>query len=79
MANLEQAKKAVKEHGVKGFRKLRLKRECYTIGKQCVQIEKFKGISLINALEKAGFRVQQKDILLNLADQGFLDVITIER
>lgn len=79
MANVTEAKKVAKEHGVKGFRKLKLKRELYTIGKQCTYINKFMAVRLIQQLEDLGFRIGGKSDCLELAEKGLLDTITIER
>ena len=78
MANVTEAKKVAKEHGVKGFRKLKLKRELYTIGNQCSYINKFMAVRLIEKLEELGFRIGGKIDCLELAEKGLLDTITIE-
>ena len=78
MSNILLAKKCVKEHGVKGFRKLKLKRETYVIGRQCAYLNKFVVQNMIKRLEKLGFEVQQKRVCFELAEKGQLDTLTIQ-
>ena len=78
MTKLDQAKKCAKEHGVKGFRKLRLKKEVYIVGKQCARIEKHIALRLIVRLEQFGFKIGSKETTLELAKKGLLDTITLE-
>lgn len=75
--SLDLAKKLVKELGVKGFRKLKLKRTLYTIGKQCQPINKFMAVRLIEGLEKLGFEVKDRALCLELNEKEILDTITI--
>lgn len=77
MTRIEVAKKSCKEYGVKGFRKLKLKRELYTIGKQCTFINKFIAVRMIASLEKLGFEIKDKKTCLSLNEKGLLDTITI--
>jgi len=77
MPSLIEVKKAVKNHGVKGFRKLKLKRELYVIGKQCSWLSPFIADRLIRRIEELGFEVSDRKTSLELAEKGFLDCITI--
>lgn len=77
MTNLDQAKKAAKEHGVKGFRKLKLKREVYIVGKQCQQVNEHIAKRLIGRMEEIGFHVEGKQTLIELAEKGLFDTMTI--
>lgn len=78
MSNIITAKQVVKDHGVKGFRKLKLKREVYTIGKQCSYINKHVALRLITRLEALGFSIGGKQVTLELAEKGLLDTITLQ-
>lgn len=71
-------KKIAKEHGVKGCRKLKLKREMYTIGKQCSFINKHIAIRLIESLESKGYTVTDRKTCMELAEKGLLDTLTIQ-
>lgn len=77
MTNLEAAKKAVKAVGVKGFRKLKLKRTIYMIGRQGQFMTERTTRELVAALENAGYRIQDKNTALSLAAEGLLDCISI--
>ncbi len=75
--SVELARKLAKELGVKGFRKLKLKRTLYTIGKQCQPINKFMAARLIEGLEKLGFEVVDLATCSELNAKNLLDTITI--
>ena len=75
---LTTAKKIAKEHGVKGFRKLNLKRPIYNVGRQGSYINQHVAERLIGRLESAGFRIGMKSTSLELAEKGLLDVIIVE-
>lgn len=77
MTNLEAAKKAVKAAGVKGFRRLKLKRTIYLIGRQGQFMTERTARELVAALENAGYRIQDKNTALSLTTKGLLDCITI--
>ena len=77
MSNVDQAKKIAKEHGIKGFRKVNLKRGGFFVGKQSRFLNQHIAERVIAKLEEAGFIVEQKQVCLELAHKGFLDVITI--
>lgn len=78
MTKQEQAKKIAREHGVKGFKKLKLKRDIYHVGRQCRYIEKFIALRLLARLESIGFRIGDKETAIALANKGLLDIITLE-
>ncbi len=77
MLTIETAKKIAKEHGVKGFRKLKLKRPAFVVGKQCAFMSKFIANNLIESLTKKGFNIQDKALCIELANKGLLDTLTI--
>ena len=77
MTKVELAKKICKEHGVKGFRKLKLKRTTYVAGKQCDHINKHIAKRLLDSLINNGIPVDNKATCYELAEKGFLDVITL--
>ena len=77
MKNFDLAKKICKEHGIKGFRKLKLKRVTYTAGKQTVHINQHVAIRLINRLEAEGFIVDQRQTMIELAKKGLSDTFSI--
>ena len=77
MKNFEVAKKICKEHGVKGFRKLKLKRVIYTAGKQTVRVKGEIAIRLINRLEASGYIVGQRQTMIELAEKGLSDTFSI--
>ena len=77
MKNFDLAKKICKEHGVKGFRKLKLKRVRYIAGKQCAFLNKHIAERLINRLIEEGFEVDDMITSYELADKGLLDCITL--
>ncbi|ECE0403390.1 hypothetical protein CB337_00165 [Salmonella enterica subsp. enterica serovar Agbeni] len=76
---IEVVKAAVKALGIKGFRKLKLKREVYTIGKQCAFMDTQTATSLIKAIMANGWTVQQLPTCLELAEKGLLDTVTITK
>ena len=77
MNNFEAAKKICKEHGVKGFRKLALKREIYVAGKQGSWINPEIAKRLIDRLLSIGFNVADVNTSMQLAEKGLLDTISI--
>ncbi|MBY7902345.1 hypothetical protein [Vibrio vulnificus] len=77
MTHLELAKKVTKEHGIKGFRKLSLKRPTYVVGKQCQFINKFVALNLLESLSRKGFDIADYKTCVELANKGHLDTITI--
>lgn len=77
MLNYEIAKKICKEHGVKGFRKMKLVRPIYTVGKQCSFLNQHIAERLISRLVEEGFEVAQHKTCLDLASKGLLDTILI--
>ncbi|ECW0786403.1 TPA: hypothetical protein ACGWHI_003464 [Salmonella enterica] len=76
--NIEAAKAVAKALSVKGFRKLKLKRELYTIGKQCAFMDKETATNLIKGVQAVGFEVEMLPTCLELAEKGLLDTITIK-
>ena len=78
MTKLKQAKKCAKEHGIKGFRKLKLKRPIHLIGKQCAYINAYIALRLIDRLKEIGFRIGDEKTTRELAEKGLLDTISIE-
>ncbi|EMW0060159.1 hypothetical protein ABIV32_001571 [Salmonella enterica subsp. enterica] len=76
--NVEAAKAAAKALGIKGFRKLKLKRELYVIGKQCAFMNTETANSLIKKVQAVGFEVEMLPTCLELAEKGLLDTITIK-
>ena len=77
MKDFNLAKKICKEHGVKGFRKLKLKRTLYVAGKQTIQINQHIAFRLLDSLKAAGFKVDQEALMYSLAGKGFLDTVTV--
>ncbi len=79
MSHIAAAKKIAKSYGVKGFRKVNLKRvkTLYNVGKQCQQIDAETALAFIADLEAAGVEVMQRDTILSLASRGHMDMITI--
>ena len=77
MNNIELAKKICKEHGVKGFRKLKLKRPLYTVGRQTVRINKRIALRLVDSLESNGFKIDNRDMVMSLIEQDLFDSFTI--
>jgi hypothetical protein len=77
MKNFELAKKICKEHGVKGFRKLKLKRPMYISGKQCQSINAHIAKRLIDRLLSEGFEIRDANTCYQLAEKGLLDTITV--
>lgn len=77
MKDFEIAKKVCKEHGIKGFRKLALKREIFVAGKQCSYINTEMAKRLIDRLLSLGFNVADVDTSIQLAEKGFLDTLSI--
>jgi len=77
MKNFEAAKKVCKNHGVKGFRKLALKRDIFVAGKQCAFINAEIAKRLIGRLLELGYQVADVNTSLQLAEKGLLDTISI--
>lgn len=77
MQTIETAKTLCKEHGIKGFRKMALKRPIYVAGKQGAYIERTAAKNLVISLSSSGYVIPDKDTCLELADKGLLDCITI--
>lgn len=77
MASIELAKKICKEHGVKGFRKLALKKPTFIAGRQCKSISDCIAERLLNRLIEEGFTIAQPEVAFSLAKKGLLDCITI--
>lgn len=77
MKNFELAKKICKEHGVKGFRKLKLKRTMFTAGKQCQSINAHIAKRLIDRLLAEGFEIRDAGTCYELAGKGLLDTVTV--
>ncbi len=73
-----KAKQILKEHGVKGFRKLKLKRIRYVAGKQCSFLNPHIAKNLLNRLVAEGFSVGNLQTCIELAEKGLLDTITLE-
>ncbi len=82
---IEAVRRLAKQHGIKGARRLKLKRQLVTAGKQgqWLTLEQFKGF--VSDVQDMGFRVAQLDTLIKNA--GFpmkngtaimVDTITIE-
>ena len=76
-ANIETAKKIVKDHGVKGFRKLKLKRPMWVVGRQTVHVNKHVALRMIDRLESEGFCIQQRDVIMSLIEKDLFDSCTI--
>ena len=74
---LNAAKKIAKDLNVKGFRKLALKRTLYVVGKQCAFMNKETAFALIAGLEAAGWTIEQRATIIELAEKGLLDSVTI--
>lgn len=74
--NTQAAKQIAKQFGVKGFRKMKLARIRYTVGRQCEMIK--NGVAFIEAMEAAGYEVTQRETCIQLAQKGLLDSITIK-
>ncbi|EBD5024581.1 hypothetical protein ACDX64_001564 [Salmonella enterica] len=76
--NIDAVKALVKALGIKGFRKLKLKRELYVAGKQCSFMDKDTATSLIKGIYSLGFEIEGLITCLELADKGLLDTVTIK-
>lgn len=79
MANLDQAKAAAKAAKVKGFRKLKLKHPTFIVGRQCQYMTEKTVLNLMAQFETAGFRIDNKSTLVELAKKGLADCITIQQ
>lgn len=77
MKNFEMAKKICKEHGVKGFRKMALKRTVYVAGKQTIWLNSCIAERLIERLLDEGFEIGGLEVCRQLAAKGHLDRLSI--
>lgn len=77
MKDFNLAKKICKEHGMKGFKKMRLARTVYIAGKQCQMLDKSLSINLVNKLLAAGFQIKGVETVRELAEKGLLDCLLI--
>lgn len=73
-----RAKQIFKDHGVKGFRKLKLKRVTYTAGKQCLTLNSHVAKRLLDRLIEEGYTIDDLQTCYELAAKGLLDTITIK-
>ena len=71
------AKKVCKEHGVKGFRKLKLKRPTYAAGKQGQYLNPHVSKNLLDSLTRKGVQVSDLNLMHQLAEKGLMDTVTI--
>lgn len=78
MKDFNIAKKLFKEHGVKGFRKLKLKRPTYTGGKQCSHLNPHIAKRLLDRLVECGFQIDDLNTCYSLAEKGILDTVTVK-
>lgn len=76
---IKEIKAVAKELGVKGFRKLRLSRESYVIGKQGQYLDENTVIILLNKITRYGFQIEQYKTCFELYEKGLLDTLTIVR
>lgn len=76
---INEIKAVAKELGVKGFRKLRLSRESYVIGKQGQYLDENTVIILLNKITRYGFQIEQYKTCFELYEKGLLDTLTIVR
>ncbi|EKH1311772.1 hypothetical protein O6P69_003281 [Escherichia coli] len=74
-----EIKAVAKELGVKGFRKLRLSRESYVIGKQGQYLDENTVIILLNKITRYGWKIEQYKTCFELYEKGLLDTLTIVR
>lgn len=77
MSNLEKAKKLAKQNGLKGFRKIRVARGGYAVGRQTERMTEGTALNVMAGFEKLGFQICQKQTCLELAAKGLLDTLTI--
>ena len=78
-SEINEIKAVAKELGVKGFRKLRLNRETYVIGKQGQYLDENTVIVLLNKITRYGFQIEQYKTCFELYEKGLLDTLTIVR
>ncbi|EGH1312536.1 hypothetical protein ID519_001751 [Escherichia coli] len=76
---INEIKAVAKELGVKGFRKLRLSRESYVIGKQGQYLDENTVIILLNKITRYGWKIEQYKTCFELYEKGLLDTLTIVR
>ncbi|MDD8899639.1 hypothetical protein NBY12_09215 [Escherichia coli] len=76
---INEIKAIAKELGIKGFRKLRLSRESYVIGKQGQYLDENSAIVLLNKITRYGFQIEQYKTCFELYEKGLLDTLTITR
>ena len=74
---MDKAKKICSNHGVKGFRKLKLKRPVYVAGKQSVMLNPHIATRLIDELVKVGYIICNEVTVRELATKGHLDCVSI--
>jgi len=74
---MNKAKTILKEHGVNGFRKLKLKRVRYSAGKQCEWINPHVAVRLLDRLTAEGVVIESLALCRELASKGLLDCLTI--
>ncbi|WP_261783330.1 beta/alpha barrel domain-containing protein [Escherichia marmotae] len=76
---IKEIKAVAKELGVKGFRKLKLTRETYVIGKQGQYLDENSVIVLLNKITRYGWKIEQYKTCFELYEKGLLDTLTIVR
>ncbi|MGT5712647.1 hypothetical protein ACRWUT_11755 [Escherichia coli] len=76
---IKEIKAVAKELGVKDFRKLRLSRESYVIGKQGQYLDENTVIILLNKITRYGWKIEQYKTCFELYEKGLLDTLTIVR
>ncbi|EBU8552738.1 hypothetical protein DLC15_09185 [Salmonella enterica subsp. enterica serovar Telelkebir] len=76
--SIEAVKAVAKALGIKGFRKLKLRRELYVVGKQCEFMDSETAHQLLKKIRQVGFEVEQLMTCMELADKGLLDTVTIK-
>lgn len=75
---MQKAKQIFKDHGVKGFRKLKLARPTYIGGKQCLTLNAHVAKRLLDRLIEEGYTIDDLQTCYELAEKGLLDTITIK-
>ena len=75
MNKFDEAKRICKAHGIKGFRKLKLKRTVYHAGRQCQRMDVATAQTVLAELVELGFDFTNCEH--KLAAKGLLDVITL--
>jgi hypothetical protein len=77
MTDILLAKKIAKEHGVKGFRKLKLKRPMWYVGQQTVHINKHIALRMVARLEAEGFTIIGRSSIIQSIENDTFDTVTI--